>query len=475
MSTADVGGPKSDDVARSPLTHLILRVGDDAVPPDDHWVLRAAAVGMSGLVHDILEEDCGAAAAAAPHPWSAVTPDTYAVIPVPADLFSARTVRAVVRYVEYRFARPPDPIECPLWGPLSDVIDEWDADFLSVGGGEPAAGEWWADCLLAANFLGVRPLTSLLGAALAARAGGRTALQTLAGDIPHTVLRECVEAYVHDGGWESSIPVTFRTLVALQLDLSAGVHPADEWIPLLQRGIRGGRNPLRTVDLDLSGGGAAVEASASVLASALSDPDHLPDLRRLRLRLDRCGLSERSVTALLFIRGRMARLHRFELSLWHNACEAVYVRAHSRDPNDRRDPASPAVEWPVLSPGVRTVVGRATVITAAARTWYAATVAVPQRMQHSHRYLLAALFGPSVPIVRSKVVVAPAPAVTETVPPYPDKWPEAGAHDGAGATEDGRSMYVSRCLYVPAADVVPESPGWRLHALHMLSFHRNMP
>ncbi len=98
---------------------------------------------------------------------------------------------------------------------------------------------------------------------------------------------------------------------------------------------------------------------------------------------------------------------------------------------------------------------RATVTFRKAALWYVATVAVPQGMNHPHRYIVADLFweNSSTAIVPSKVVVAPlAPVTGETGPMFLYEWPDTDDR----VLTDGiyGYVYVSRCIYVLAEDVV---------------------
>lgn len=209
----------------------------------------------------------------------------------------------------------------------------------------------------------------------------------------------------------------------------------------LCQGLQEGRT-LRTIDLDLSG-------NAYLLASILELFDVfplLPYLRRLRLRLHQCGLKEPHIAVLLGVFEHCQLLMWFETSLQHNECEAVYVRVHRRG----RNAQDPPVNWPLLSPDVRSVVGRTTVIRGP-HVWFVATITVPRRRSHPIRYILSELFDATVAVAHSRMIVSPISAAAFG-PLFPRDWPDAEGHGDKFDVSELLSdrMYTSLCVYLPA-------------------------
>jgi len=152
------------EVVTAPYTGVdwqkfIVVQSNDATPVE-YKVLREAVVGMSGLLHDMLEDQ---------------TVGEECLIPVPN--VNGATLKYVLEYVNYHYNQRADPIEKPLKGKIEDVIGQWDKTFLNtdlIRGGDEKQHEVLIDVIMAANFLNVKDLLDLTCASVASMIKGKT-------------------------------------------------------------------------------------------------------------------------------------------------------------------------------------------------------------------------------------------------------------------------------------------------------------
>ncbi|MES1917086.1 MAG: hypothetical protein MHM6MM_008846 [Cercozoa sp. M6MM] len=120
---------------------------------------------------------------------------------IPMQNVSSAVLEKVIEYLKHHHNNPAKPIEQPLRSKnLADVVDAWDADFVSV------PQEVLFELMLAANYMDIKPLLDLTCAQVASMIKGKSPDEIRKTfNIPNDFTPEEEEAVRQDFRWAESI------------------------------------------------------------------------------------------------------------------------------------------------------------------------------------------------------------------------------------------------------------------------------
>eukprot|EP00998_Keelungia_sp_KM082_P008431 NODE_4619_length_766_cov_49.774648_g4596_i0.p1 GENE.NODE_4619_length_766_cov_49.774648_g4596_i0~~NODE_4619_length_766_cov_49.774648_g4596_i0.p1 ORF type:complete len:205 (-),score=38.65 NODE_4619_length_766_cov_49.774648_g4596_i0:152-706(-) len=151
---------KKADGAPDWSNEIVVTTNDDI-----EFVVPKSAAVLAKVLQDILVDTDG-------------TDETI----IPITNVDAATLETVAPYLHHYADKEVKPIEKPLRAPLTDLLNEWDRDYVYktlFQSGDEKRHECLFKTLMAANFLGIEPLRDLCCAAIANMLRGKTPEQIM--------------------------------------------------------------------------------------------------------------------------------------------------------------------------------------------------------------------------------------------------------------------------------------------------------